>query len=63
MGDNGTIIVNGERWIRCAAEYESDGKKYGFEFYALSLDHAAVVIQDIRETAVLSGTHCHEVKP
>lgn len=56
------MIIDGQEWIRCAAEYESDGKTYTFDFYATSLDHAAVMLQDIKETARLMGTHVEEFK-
>ncbi len=56
------VMINGERWIKCSAEYESDGKRYCFDFYALNLDHAAVVLQDIKESAKLLGTDVEEVK-
>lgn len=49
-------------WIKCVASYKSDGGEFSFYFYATSLDHAAVVLQDIKETAVLDGTHVEEVK-
>lgn len=54
--------VDGEEWIKCVASYDSDGKRYCFFFYATSLDHAAVVLQDIKETAVLDGTNVEEIR-
>ncbi len=49
-------------WIKCVASYKSDDGEHVFYFYAQSLDHAAVVLQDIKETAVLDGTHVEEAK-
>lgn len=56
------MIIDGQEWVKCCAEYESDGKKYVFDFYATSFDHAAVMLQDIKETAVLTGINVEDVK-
>lgn len=48
-------VVGGRTWLMFTADYQADGGTYSLEFYAISMEHAAAVVQDIRESLVLKG--------
>lgn len=47
-----SVIVNGKTWHRYSAEYALDDRRYSFDFYAISDDHAVEVLRAIHTTAV-----------
>lgn len=54
MQDKTTVIINGVPWHEYGLKYRDvDGKSYEIPFYAMNRDHAACILQDIRETATL----------
>lgn len=42
-------------WNLYGATFKSPDGQYGFHFYAISDDHAALQLEAIKETAVLDG--------
>lgn len=49
------VIQDGYEWKLYSATYKSDDKLYSFYFYAISDLHALAVVDDIKETAKMSG--------
>lgn len=49
------VVVNGRRWYLYDVEYETPDGRFSTNIYALSDGHAAMRVQELRETAVLSG--------
>lgn len=47
--------VNGRVWRMFTADYKADQGTYSLEFYAISMEHAASIVGDIRETLELRG--------
>jgi hypothetical protein len=45
----------GNTWKPYVMGYEAEGCKFGSVFYAISKEHASLVLQDIKETAFLLG--------
>jgi len=50
-----SCVVDGRRWNLFEAYYTTPDGKYSFGFYAISAEHAEHILQDIKETAVVSG--------
>lgn len=50
-----STVVNGRRWYLYSAEFDSDDSKYGFYFYALSDEHASYRLEELKQTATLTG--------
>lgn len=47
--------VDGREWRLFTASYKADNGAYALEFYAISMEHAAMVVQDIRDSLTLDG--------
>lgn len=47
--------VNGRRWQLYGVDYETPDGKFSFYIYALSWEHAEMLVTEIRETATLYG--------
>jgi len=45
----------GNTWKPYVMLYESEGTNFGSVFYAISREHAQLVLDDIKETAILGG--------
>lgn len=45
----------GNVWKPYVMLYESEGTNFGSIFYAISREHAQLVLDDIKETAILGG--------
>jgi len=50
-----TCMVDGKRWDLYTADYETPDGKFGFYFYAISAEHAELILTDLKATATLSG--------
>jgi hypothetical protein len=48
-------VVNGRKWHVFDAEFETPDGKFSFYFYALSFEHAAYVLEELKATAKLGG--------
>lgn len=48
-------IVHGRRWHLFSAEYKNDDGTFTLNFHALSMEHAAAVVEEIKETLTLKG--------
>ena len=60
--------VDGKRWNLYGVEYENSDGKYSFYLYAISFEHAELLLQDIKDTAKVYGqlggfVQCGDVKP
>lgn len=53
-----SVVVNGKTWYLFSAEFSSDDGVYRFPFYAISHEHAEIVLRDIKETAKVVGQVC-----
>jgi hypothetical protein len=47
--------VSGKRWYLYSFEYTTGDGRFSSHFYAISDEHAHIVMQELKETAVLSG--------
>lgn len=50
-----TVVVDGRTWSLFHADYQTPDGKFSFYFYAISAEHAAAILQDIKATATLGG--------
>lgn len=54
MGSPEPVVIDGVLWKPYAVNHvDADGKKFSFYIFAISREHAACVVDDIRETAWL----------
>lgn len=51
------VEVQGRAWQLYAAEYTTPEGKFGFYFYAISMDHAAIVLGELKSSATLTGRY------
>lgn len=59
-----TCEVNGQTWRLFAVSHtDGDGRRFQFHIYATSREHAACVVQDIKETAVLDPDDIVGIEP
>ena len=49
------VDPQGFAWRPFAVEYQSDDRTFGVVIYALSIEHARLVLDDLKETATVSG--------
>jgi hypothetical protein len=47
--------VNGRQWHLFTADYKNDDGTFSLQFHALSMEHAAAVVEEIKETLTLKG--------
>lgn len=57
------VEVNGRTWSLYAAEYAGADGTFGLHFYAISMEHAAIVVEDIKTTLKLTGKYEGTVRP
>jgi hypothetical protein len=50
-----SVTHEGRKWKLFTFEYNTPDGKFSSYFYAISLEHAAAIIEDIKETATLTG--------
>lgn len=50
-----SVQVNGRTWLLYSLDYKTADGSFGTYFYAISDEHAAAIVQEIRETATLGG--------
>nr|DAG24628.1 MAG TPA: hypothetical protein [Caudoviricetes sp.] len=52
MGTPEPVVIDGVLWKPYSVSHiDADGKKFSFYIFAISREHAACVVDDIRETA------------
>lgn len=49
------VVVDDRVWKLYSVEFESPDGKFTFHIYAISMEHAQLQVDAIRETATLSG--------
>lgn len=49
------VIQDGKKWYEFSLEYESDDHKYSTQIWAISFEHAQLVLQDIKDNGKISG--------
>jgi hypothetical protein len=49
------VQVNGRTWLLFKADFITPDGEFSFYFYAISTEHAAAILADIKETATLGG--------
>ena len=52
---NNITDSKGNVWKPYVLGYETENTKFGIIFYAISKEHAALVVDDIKDTALLLG--------
>ena len=50
-----TKDAQGRTWRRFCCSFKGSDGKYGFYIYALSQEHAELLLADLKETAVVDG--------
>lgn len=50
-----SVVVEGRRWDLFTVKYLADDRVYEFYIYGISFEHAFHIVEDIKETARLSG--------
>jgi hypothetical protein len=50
-----SVAVKGQRWHLYGAEFTGADGAFGLHFYAISPEHAAMVVEDIKATLTLTG--------
>ncbi|KFC09046.1 hypothetical protein GTGU_01238 [Trabulsiella guamensis ATCC 49490] len=54
MNNKTVVNVDGQNWYMFDLKYtDCDGRSFAIPFYATSRDHAACIVDDIRNTATL----------
>lgn len=46
------VVVDGDKWFNFEADYQHDGRRYSFNFFARSNEEAVEVLRAIRTTSV-----------
>ena len=54
--------VGGREWHLFTADYQADNSTYSLQFHAISMEHAAALVEDIRATLTLRGQLIGEQK-
>lgn len=55
MSDPLQAVVDGRMWRTFACSYDTPDGKFGFTIMAISMEHAAAMLADLKETAKLDG--------
>jgi len=50
-----TVHVDGRNWHLFDVHYETADGKFSFYIYAISFEHAAAIVEEIKATAKLGG--------
>jgi hypothetical protein len=50
-----TVTVNDRAWHLFGCEYDTPDGKFAFDIYALSHEHAAMMLDELKSTARLLG--------
>ena len=50
-----TTVVDGRTWRTYLCSYETADGKFGFEIMAISMEHAAAILDELKATARLDG--------
>lgn len=50
-----TVTVGGHQWHLFACEYDTPDGTFAFDIYALSREHAGVMLEELKATARISG--------
>ncbi len=57
-----TVNVNGREWQLFAVDYDTADGKFTFYIYALSYEHALMMLDELKATARIGGQVCEFVK-
>jgi hypothetical protein len=57
------IKVDGRTWRLFPCSFDTADGKFGFTLYALSLEHAAAMLAELKATAVLDGGPIEAIIP
>lgn len=58
-----TVDVKGQPWSLYMAEFTGAEGTFEIHFYAVSMEHAAIVVEDIKGSLKLVGRFVGSVKP
>jgi hypothetical protein len=61
VSDPLSVRENGKTWFLYAFDYTTADGVFSSRFYAISDEHAQLVLQEIKETAVLRGRIVDEI--
>lgn len=50
-----TTVVNGRTWRLFGLDYSTADGEFGTYIYALSFEHAAAIVEELKQTARLGG--------
>lgn len=57
------VIVDGREWRAFLCSYDTPDGTFAFEIMAISMEHAAAMLQELKETARLDGELKEVIKP
>jgi hypothetical protein len=49
------VVIDGREWRTYTCSYKTPDGTYCFTIMAISMEHAAAMLQDLKETATLDG--------
>lgn len=49
------VTVDGREWRTYVCSYSTPDGKFGFQIMAISMEHAAAMLADLKENATLDG--------
>lgn len=55
MMDVKPVIVDGREWRTYCCSYDTPDGTFGFNIMAISLDHALMMIEELKQTARVDG--------
>lgn len=50
-----SVTVDGRVWNLFDVEYQTADGKFGFYIYAINFEHASHIVEELKQTAKLSG--------
>jgi hypothetical protein len=50
-----SVTVDGREWKLFNVDYNTPDGAFSFKIYAISFEHAAAIVEEIKETAKLGG--------
>jgi hypothetical protein len=61
MSEALTAVVDGRTWRTFTCSYDTPDGTFTFKIMALSMEHAAAMLADLKETARLDGELAQEI--
>lgn len=58
-----TVYVDGRTWKTYLCSYDTPEGRFGFSIMAISMEHAAAMLADLKENAKLDGELKQVIRP